>query len=797
MQVKVNGIDQATFFLDGRIKFDRPEGEIGSTEAVLDFTGNIPVERGQDVEIIEKGKTMHLIVEKITKTREAGQKRIVARDRIYFLRDMPLPAVVFVDVHLSNICQWFVSKGYFEAYSITPNTYTDPLVPFYFIEENTKLSKVLKDIAESVQGRVFTDVADTVYKGKKIVFQFASLKTYVDTPLITLNPDQLSSHSSSDLPRQHNAFTLKFKKKSQIQDSLVFRGASYEDTYEVPNGGYPTGDDKYYAEFEHPVVGITDYSFDAYEVIMDQNTWRSNIDVPNPNDPNFGTLKDPFKMELKFLCDNSYGGTIYDLRIYGTAIKQDEMTESIDDSGSDFKKEKELQNDLISADSDWHKKTIAWLASKKAERQQFEIVDLSINLVDMMSISSGPSGNEDSTIISIDGEKIDVYSADWNFGKNKWSVEGYTARNVGTVYSFLEKMKTNDALNKTQRQLISAFEKPHPNPDTPTDIKQLIEIPNAENVSNYVVDVEPVYFKSVQTDSSGNLLSGTVNYLVDQQLTGKFSFTGYSEAEAGTLNANRWLDSVGEDTWSSLGTIYPNDPYYENPNDGTKMKSVVFEIKDINNQHYTDFEFSFEPLLGIKAKYRWTFRSYFEGGPEYQLWVYLYDLSGNFLASKTQYFKKDSGTPNPTSFNIKSIKPVGNQISPLEGRFRFKVYQDINLRKNEGMFSAVTPRSVLPRAFTVSTVPDGSLPSFDSSYSLHSTERWTRVTLMTDTGIEIKSINIPIDESATSMQLIAYRYTTHDGFTYLDYQTNTGTRKSLKYFDESSVISSVQLQEVI
>lgn len=799
MEIKINGVDQTDYYLSGRVKFDRPEGAIGHTEIILDFHKAVTVARKDELEITKNGKTMYCIVEKITNTKNTNQKRVVAKDYIYFKKDMPLPAVVFVDVHLSDICAWFVSQGIFDAYSIVPSGYVNPVVPFYFIEEDTKLSEVLKDIAQSIQGRVFTDVTDPVYKGKKIRFQFAALKTYDDTPLMAITEDQWESHEISDLPRQHNAFTLKFKKKSQIQDSLVFRGASYEDTYEVPNGGYPTGDDQYFAEFENPVIAVTDHSFDSREVVIDQTTWRNNLLVPDPSDANYGTLKDPFKMELKFLCNSSIGGTVYDFRIYGTAIKQDEMTETIDISGTDFKKEKEISSELISTDSDWHRKTIAWLAAKKIEKQTLTVVDPSVNFVDMMAVNAGPLNNIDNTIVDVDGIKVDVNSATWTFEKNTWNLSGYTARDPGTVFSYIEKMKSNDALNKTQRQLISAFEKEHPDPDTPTDIKQLIEIPNAENVSNYVVDVEPVYFKSVQTDGSGNLLSGTVNYLVDQQLTGKFNFTGYSEAEASTLNANRWLDSVAEDVWSSLVTIYPNDPSYVNPNDGTKMKNVVFEIKDINNQHYTDFEFSFEPLLGIKAKYKWTFRGYVEGGPEYQLWVYLYDLSGNFLTSKTQCFEKDSGTPNPTSFNLKSIKPIGNQISPLEGRFRFKVYQDINSRSRNGIDTTIrVKRSGVPILYSVTTIPDSSTPSFSTSiYSINSAEKYTKISFKNSSGYILKSVHLPVYEGETDIEFIAYRFTTHDDFTYIDYKTNTGIRKTLRCYDPDSVITSFTAQEVI
>lgn len=800
MMIKVNDKDISAYFLDGRIKFDRPEGAIGHSEAVLDFYGNeaVTVSRGETVEITTANNTLYFIVEKITETKDSSKKRIVARDAIYFKKDMPLPAAVFMNDRLSTVCQWLSDQAGF-AVRIVPELYEDPVIPFYFIEEDTKLSEILREIAESVQGRVFSDVTDTETKGGLIRFQFASLKEYSAEPLMHLTADQISAHEISDLPRQYNYFTLKFKRKTQILDSLVFRGASYEDVFYVEKPGYPkSSDTTYYVEFENPVVKVTDHSFDARQVVIDQETWRKNIVAEDGGDLNYGALRDPFKMEMKFLCDDEFGGEIYDFRIYGTAIKQDEMSETIDVSGNDFKRSKEFSSSIISTDSDWHKKTLAWLAAEKAEKHKFTVVDSTISFVDLLNMNLKISDN-DNTIVDIVPFKIDISSATWNIGKNIWDLEGYSARDEDLPSVFVEKMKANDSLNKSQRQLIAAFEKSHP--ALADEWKQLIEIPNAENLSNYEVEIEPVYFKSVPENVSDNLSNNTVNYFIDQKMRGKFNFVAFSESESGTLTLNRLIGRVTEDNWTDLatGVIYPNDPSDVNPNNGRKMKSVFFEIKDINNDHYCDFECSFEPLTGIKAKYKWSFilRDLFGNG-EYRLWIYLYDLDGNFLLSKMKTFNKHMSASDPISFNLKSLKPVGTVIKPLEGNFRFQVYQDLNSRKESFQEGILIPRSVFPVSYSVSIVAETAIPVFNTAvYTLSSREKYTKISFKDALKREKGIFHLPINEEETQIEFVAYRFTTHDNYTYIDYRKDNGPRKTLKCYDPDAVVTEVAVQEVI
>ena len=75
MTIKVNDKDISAYFLDGRIKFDRPEGAIGHSEAVLDFYGNeaVTVSRGETVEITTANNTLYFIVEKITETKDSSK----------------------------------------------------------------------------------------------------------------------------------------------------------------------------------------------------------------------------------------------------------------------------------------------------------------------------------------------------------------------------------------------------------------------------------------------------------------------------------------------------------------------------------------------------------------------------------------------------------------------------------------------------------------------------------------------------------------------------------------------------
>lgn len=787
MQIKINGVDQTGYYLSGRVKFDRPEGAIGHTESILDFHKAVTVSRKDELEITKDGKTMYLIVEKITNTKNTNQKRIVAKDYIYFKKDMPLPAVVFVNVHLSDVCAWFVSQEIFDAYSIVPSGYVDPVVPFYFIEEDTKLSEVLKDIAESVQGRVFTDVTDPVYKGKKIRFQFASLKTYTDTPLMAITEDQWEGHEISDLPRQHNAFTLKFKKKTQIQDSLVFRGASYEDTYEVPNGGYPTGDDQYFAEFENPVIAVTDHSFDSYEVVIEQDTWRSNILVPDSSNANYGTLKDPFKMKLKFLCNSAIGGTIYDFRIYGTAIKQDDMAETIDISGDDFKKEKEISSDLISTDSDWHKKTIAWLASKKVEKQTLTIVDPSVNFVDMMAVNAGPLNNLDNTIVDVDGIKVDVDSATWTFEKNTWNLSGYTARDPGTVFSYIEKMKSGDVLDTMQKRLVTSFEKKHPNPDAPDDTIQLIELPIVEKIENYNVEIEPIYMKGT---------SNTAKYIVFNKQRSQFEFEAYAGeppefiSDIGIVLADSVLaDHPAFGSFSRIFYPNPADVTIDAGNDRLFGGFTVKFYRKSDDGYVGEYS---DTLSGSWVAFRCAFALSSGDATSAQL-AATYPGS-NIAYGSPQMINSEVGYNASELYAVMDsmvLQPVNYE--PLQGRFRFKIFQDLNQRLSSGILSSIPSQSSSgssPRTFNVQTVADGSTPAFEStSYTTY--ETYTKVDFKTSSGATMKTAVIRKNDESSYIEAVAYRYSTYDNYKYFDYRYENGSCKTIKFYDPDNLIADV------
>ncbi len=793
MTIKINETDVSRYFLDGRIKFDRPEGAIGHSEAVLDFYKDkaVVVSRGDNLEITTDDRKLYFIVEKITDTKDSSKKRIVAKDAIYFKKDMPLPAVVFVDVPLSEVCQWVADKADFELCDIVPDSADDPHVPFYFVEDDRKLSDVLREIAESVQGRVFSDITDTITKGEKIRFQFASLKTYSSQPLMSLTEDQISTHEISDLPRQYNTFTLKFKEKKQIQDSLVFRGASYEDVFSVKHPGYPEDDNTiYYVEFENPVIKVTDHSFDARDVVIDEATWRSNIRTADTSDANYGTLNDPYKMQMKFLCENSLiGGDIYDFRIYGTAIKQDDMSETIDVSDNDFKRSKEISSAIISTELDWHKSTLAWLASKKAEKHKFTVVDPAISFVDMMNLKAESSLVKDNTIVNIEPFKIDIFSTVWNMGRNKWDFEGYTARSSDTTFDYIEKMKSGDILDKTQKKLITTFERKHPNLDTPENTIQLVEIPTTKKIENYDVEIEPVYMKGT---------TNTAKYLAFNRQRGMFEFEAYAGEPPLAISdiGIRLSDSVlaNSPSFGEYSRIfYPNPAdVTTNSNNGRILGGFTAKFYRKSDNGYVG-EYS-EPLTGYWSNFKCSFTVYNEGG---ETLINCKCILSGFKAGFGEYRLINDKNYNASELYVVidtlSLQPVNYE--PLQGRFRFKIFQDVNKRLGRGiMMTCPLPSSGSDsiKTINIQTVSNGSIPSFDSEhYELN--ETYTSICFQTSGLTTLKTVVLRNNSNNSYIEAVAYKFSTYDNYKYFDYKYENDARKTIKFYDPDNLVEDVVL----
>lgn len=757
----VNYTDQA--LLGSRVKFDRGEGAIGHTEVIIDFLDTIDVSRGDTLKITTKfGYELFFTVEKIN-TSDQKRIRVVGKDKIYFQKDKPLPAVVFVDVKLSEIFSWVATNGGFSGYDITPFNASDPDVPFYYIEEGTKLGKVLEEIAEAIQGTIFSAVTHEASEGNRLVFNVACLKPFNNMALMSLTADQLESDEISDLPRQHNQFTLKFKKKTQIPDTLVFRGASLDDTFDVPAAGYPEdSEDSYYAEFANPVISITDHSFDGYNCYIDQATWQSNFEESGVN---YGLLSDPFKFKLRFEADDSYGGTIYDFRMYGNAIKEDEMTETLDVSGTDYAKEKEYQNDLISTNLNWHKYFLTWVTSRTCEERKITVVDPNVNFVTLMTLFYGGFGNQDNRVIDIDGKKMTVENATWSIAKEKWELSGRKTR-TSTAYSgYIEVQGANGIFDDTQKRFVDAIEITLPNQSG--SIVQLVSF--TPLLKNYTVEIEPVYFKTVETDAEGNVVSGTVNYFVQNQTEGAFEFVAYSEAEDLSYFFDRWIDAVSEDVYSLFQTVYPNDPYWVEPTGGEQLKSIIFEVKDNNNLSWGTFVYNTDPVDGITARYHWSYFGVSEGGPKYELYVDIYNLSGSKIKTIRKIYDKPITAPNPYHFYMRKVVLAGTSVSPLEGQFRLKIFQDINAKRQQGIQAeASTHRSAVPVSYSVIT---SDSPSLTETYTTGSSERWAKVTGKNDQGEDVSSEIISVPTNSV-IDLVCYKKTSWDGYVYFKYETD-------------------------
>ncbi len=787
-------VERTDLFLRGRVKFDRAEGEIGHTEAVIDFQDNFTASRGDKVKIEKGTKNIYLTVEKMV-TNERKNRRVVAKDKIYFIKDKPLPAAVFVDVNLSDIMNWVKTQGGFDSYTVTPSGTADPKIAFFYVEEDTKIGELLGDIAEAIQGSVFAAVTDVSSEGNSIRFNAACLKTFNNTELMTLTADQLGSDEISDLPRQHNQFTLKFKKKKQIPDTLVFRGASHDDAFEVPADGYPEdSSDSYYAEFENPVISITDHSFDGYNCYIDQTTWRSNID----GGTDYGDLLDPFKFKLKFGSDGTYGGTIYDFRIYGNAIKEDEITETLDISGSDYAKIKEYSSELVTSGNDWHKKFIAWVTSKSYEKRSITVVDPSEDFVGLMTLMYGIGANKDNRVIKIDGEKMTVETATYDMAKDKWQLEGFKTRTSTTYSGYIEKMKSTGS-EGMEKKLIEALDIIHP-ADGTSETSQLVLL--REPVKNYTVDVTTVYSEVPTT-------ADRVNTFVTDKQEGKFVFNSYYETTPYLYDYGSFLVTAPSESGSLVNwgnkVLYPVDPGDGNPDEASKSSGRLIdylrlEVK-VGNTVAASFLISVKDVIStnvVKVSFWWNYRTLWSW---YEYKVQVSDNNGNRIfpiPDVGSYSYDVSGYTSPMILYITKIATVGD-LGVIDGKYRLRVFQDTNYKRREGIQNSLaSPRSIIPVTYAVATVADGTTPAFSTSvYTIGSSEKWTAIEFKDSSGNVIETKHIPLEITATEIEFVAYRYTTHDGYTYMDYKTDVGTRKTLNRYDPSSVIANISAKEVV
>lgn len=785
-------VERTDLFLRGRVKFDRAEGEIGHTEAVVDFHDGFTAARGNILKIEKGTEEIYLTVEKMV-TNERKNRRVVAKDKLYFIKDKPLPAAVFVNVNLGDILTWVADQGGFADVSITPTGTSNPAIPFYYVEEDTKIGDLIGDIAEAIQGSVFCAVDDVATEGNELRFNPACLKTFNNTSLMSLTADQLGSDEISDLPRQHNQFTLKFKNKKQIPDTLVFRGASYDDTFEVPADGYPEdSEDSYYAEFENPVISITSHSFDGYNCYIDQTTWRSNID----GGTDYGDLLDPFKFKLKFGSDGSSGGTIYDFRIYGNAIKEDQITETLDISGSDYAKIKEYSSELVTSDNDWHKKFIAWVTSKSYEKRSITVVDPEADFTQFISLMYGTGAVMDNRVIDIDGVKMTVASATYDMAKNMWQLEGYKTRTSTTYSGYIEKQQDSNVLDKTQRKLVMAFDVAHPPEGNESATNQLVTF--EPEIANYDTEIITIY--------SGNIPSGQVGHIyISDKSNGSFVLNSFTRAAPQIYDhdPDYFLGEPAESgydfgNWHSV-ISYTDDIYVtpENTNPTTEANSTGQTIGDMKllirygGTNYLDsVTFNIASKVSTETVYV-VFYWIHQGGllQRYRYHIAIYDGFTKIFSTERIVGRGYGGL---LSLYLAYIEGESCTDNVLEAKYRVKLYQDINLRKSDGISTGlISPRTAFPSTFTINTVTVDD-PPYTDTYSIHSSEEWTKAYTRDSSGNILDEKIIAV--TGSTMDMIWYRKDPDDGKIYLDYDYN-GSRRRVIFNGDS--VDNAQMKEKI
>jgi hypothetical protein len=143
---------------------------------------------------------------------------------------------------------------------------------------------------------------------------------------------------------------------------------------------------------------------------------------------------------------------------------------------------------------------------------------------------------------------------------------------------------------------------------------------------------------------------------------------------------------------------------------------------------------------------------------------------------------------------LDKVQIEADSFEPLQGTFRFKIFQDINQRKNDGILGSAPSRTSIggstPMTFSISTVPDSFNPAFEETeYVVY--ETYTQVEFKNASGVTVKRVIIRNSTESGYIEGVAYRYTTYDDYKYFAYKYQNGTRKTIDCYDPYEKISSV------
>ncbi|NLT46006.1 MAG: hypothetical protein GXX80_10930, partial [Thermotogaceae bacterium] len=418
------GSDIVSRLESGTVQFSRPFG-LGYTEASLVFqsaseaAAYAEFPKGLKVKITEDtltgdrydGTTLLVgYVDRRAWNEATKTVRVVLKDRLYLSLDKKVGPVSFINKYLSEIIDWVAGEIGITALHLPSSAY-DPLINYHYWEEAT-VQTILNEIAGDLGGKLYCSISEP----HVLVVEYGCLyDSYVATPLLTLDLNDVDDFSVDYPARQPNVFEVEGTRKKLVY-GILFEGANTNNPWTITTDGVGVTND-HYIEFENNVVYVDEVVFDADSGIeFDETVWAANFIDGDDSNP----LINPRRAKIKITASSE--GEVWSFQIKGRAVHEDKQVETKDDSGSDPQRHWKLVSNMVFNDSDgswsWLKRRVSWEAAKPGDEFSFGIVSGKFPFFGP-HVSTSPD-----YIMEVSGANIAITDMTLNLATGKTQVHG-------------------------------------------------------------------------------------------------------------------------------------------------------------------------------------------------------------------------------------------------------------------------------------------------------------------------------------------------------------------------------------
>jgi len=377
--IVVGGVDYSERVVDCKVhKNETWLGNIAPNEATIDLDNsdgffqiaNLPSTDDNVIISIDGKRQFTGFVNNVRLNVRSKTVRIQATDFWKKFEKRYCQNTVFLSTPFLIVLQQLIQMG---GEDLVNTELEDPglTISYWHIDEDMKVRDAIEELVQSVGGQIY-------YNEYGVLVFKAGFKSPFSTDIV----DTIEISSFRDLNNRKKtaeATLVEVKcKLKQLSDEIlpVYIGATSDEPFNVPAAGWPDDpDDEFWVEFEKPVWWLCPYdqiAFDADDgITLDQATYEENfLDLEQ------GILKNPKRIKLKINNSSGADGSIYDFRIFGKFVEEEESV-AVHGTGEPAEKFT-LESEIIS-DMDWAKQLAQWLYEEKQERveTEMEVVEFS------------------------------------------------------------------------------------------------------------------------------------------------------------------------------------------------------------------------------------------------------------------------------------------------------------------------------------------------------------------------------------------------------------------------------------